>query len=275
MKNFLTKILFSKNPKWNSALGVLLLAAFVLACGGSSAPKKPIPEAYLGSWTAQDGTTLNIRADNTGDYNAGGSKVDGAAVEIDEAAREIKFTMGGGFVDVGKYKIDQPPSGNQMKLDGQTFRRSGGFSSSGNDETTSITNRGAKTEDDDNAAPNAEMPDDVELQSLAKTTLLDFNSAVQAEDFSSFHGSASSYFQEQFPIAKLEQTFAPFVEKKVDIGKISGMQARLKPSMEEQNGIQVLNVTGSYPTAPTTSFDLKYVQEDVDWKLLSINVRVK
>ncbi|MDQ4121608.1 MAG: hypothetical protein M3209_09195 [Acidobacteriota bacterium] len=284
MKNLFGKILFSKNPAVGLAVCSLIFAGFVLACGlgGGSADRKPIPEAYLGTWTGQDGTVLTIRADGTGDYNAGSSKVDGAAVEVDEAAKEIRFTMLG--VGVGTYKIDAPPSGNQMKIDGQTFRRGGSAptNTSTVQTTNSSTTRPTNTTTDDNSAEDAQrsaqdpdLPDSSELQTLVKTTLLDFNSGVQSGSFESFHSSTSSYFQQQFTPARLEQQFGEFIRRKIDISNIADKQANFKPSFEDQNGIKILNINGSYPTTPTVSFELQYIQEDIEWKLLSINVRTR
>lgn len=284
MKNLFGKILFAQNPALGLAVCALVFAGFVLACGfgGGSANRKPIPAAYLGTWTGQDGTVLTIRADNTGDYHAGSSKVDGAAVEVDEAAKEIKFTMLG--VGVGTYKIDSPPSGNQMKIDGQTFRKGGGSApanSTTERTTNSSSNRASTVSGDDNSADSPksaqdpDLPDDAELQTLVKTTLLDFNSAVQSGSFDSFHSSTSSYFQQQFTAARLEQQFGEFIRRKIDISDIASKQAAIKPAFEDQNGIKVLNVNGSYPTSPAVSFELQYIQEDVEWKLLSINVKTK
>lgn len=284
MKNLLAFLFSAERSKLNLALGGLLLAAFVLACGGSSAPKTPIPEAYLGTWTGQDGTILTIRADNTGDYKAGSSKVDGAAIEVDEAGKEIRFKMVG--VDVGKYAIDSPPSGNQMRLGGQTFQRSdgggnfgGATNSSTGGQTNSATTRAADSATVTDVSPasgaDPDIPDDAELQTLVKTTLLDFNSAVQSGSFDSFHSSASSYFQDQFTVAQLEQKYGEFIRRKIDISDIAAKQASMTPAFENENGIKVLNANGSYPTAPATSFELQYIQEDVEWKLLSINVRIK
>lgn len=280
MKNLLAFLFSTQSSKLNLAVGGLFLTIFVLACGGSSAPKTPIPEAYLGTWTGQDGTVLTIRADHTGDYKAGSSKADGVPVEVDEAAKEIRFTMVG--VDVGKYQIDSPPAANQMKLSGQMFRRNGSGNatnstggSQANPAATAANNSAAATDVSPSSGADPDIPDDGELQTLVKTTLLDFNSAVQSGSFDSFHSSTSSYFQDQFTVAQLEQQFGEFIQRKVDISDIASKQANITPAFENQNGIKVLNANGSYPTTPMTSFELQYIQEDVEWKLLSINVRIK
>lgn len=116
-----------------------------------------------------------------------------------------------------------------------------------------------------------DMPADVELQNLIKTTLLDFNSAIQSGSFESFHSSASAYFQQQYTPAQLQQKFGEFIGRKVDIGGISSKQAVVKPTLQDQNGIKVLNVTGNYPNSAVSLFDLQFIQEDIEWKLLSIN----
>jgi hypothetical protein len=118
-----------------------------------------------------------------------------------------------------------------------------------------------------------DMPTEAELQNLIKTTLLDFNSAVQSGSFDSFHSSASAYFQQQYTTAQLEQKYGEFIKRKADISSISGKEANVKTSFEDQNGIKVLNITGSYPTNPPVNFELQYIQEDIEWKLSSITVK--
>ena len=249
------------------------MTIFVLACGGSSTPKTPIPEAYLGTWTGQDNTTLTIRADHTGDYKAGNSKADGVPIEVDEAAKEIRFTMVG--VDVGKYQIESPPAANQMKLSGQMFRRSGSGNTTNStgsqtNSATSAANNSAATSDvSPSSGADPHISDDGELQTLVKTTLVDFNSAIQSGSFDSFHSSTSSYLQDQITVAQLEQQFSEFIQRKIDFSDIASKQASIKPAFENQNGIKVLNANGSYPTTPATNFELQYIQEDVEWKLVS------
>ena len=258
MQNLITKLFSARNPKFDLAFAALILGAFVLGCGGgSSAPKKPIPAAYLGTWTGTDGTTISIRNDNTGDYHAGSKKVDGAAVEVDEAGNEIKFTMLG--VDVGKYKIDKPASGSSMTLDGMVFKKGGGASS-----TTTDSN-----------ASNADIPTDSELDSLTGATMESFNSAVQSDDFTDFHSQISETWQNQITPEKLQETFAPIVKAKADLTPKAGSKPTYspKPSLDE-NGSLVVN--GSYPTAKgkTAQFKLTYIKEGSDWKLLGIRVNL-
>ena len=125
--------LTSRNSKWNLTAVILILLAVVLGCSDSGntsaeAPKKTVPPAYIGTWTGQDGSTVTFRNDWSGDYKSGGKSVSGGTFEIDEAAKEIRFSMFG--FDAGKYKIDALPKNNRMKLDGMEYRRTGGFDAS-------------------------------------------------------------------------------------------------------------------------------------------------
>lgn len=267
MNNLIKSLWLKRSSKFDLAVVGFIFAAFVLGCGGSSStPKKPIPAAYLGDWTGQDGTKMSIRQDNTGDYNQGSTNVNGAAVEVDEEAKQIKFTMLG--VDVGKYTIDSPPKGNQMKVNGVTFRRAGGFDTSSTDTET--------TKGNDSNASNGEVPSEAELDTLVGETMENFNSAVQSGDFLAFHSSVSEKWQEQITAEKLAQTFDPFVKQKRDLSPKAGETPTYSPKPTiDKNGLLVVN--GTYPNADdkTTQFNLTYLKEGSEWKLFGIRVNQK
>lgn len=268
MNNLIKTLCLKRSSKFDLAIVAFIFAAFVLGCGGgsSNAPKKPIPAAYLGDWTGQDGTRMSIRQDNTGDYKQGSTNVSGAAVEVDEETKVIKFTMLG--IDVGKYTIDSPPKGNQMKVNGVTFRRSGGFDTSSTDAET--------TKGDDSNASSGEVPSESELNLLVGQTMEDFNSAIQSGDFETFHGTISEKWQEQITAEKLAATFDPFVKQKRDLSPKAGVTPTYSPSPTiDKNGL--LAVNGTYPNSDgkTTQFNLTYIKEGSDWKLFGIRVNQK
>lgn len=253
------KLFSARNPKLDLAFLALVFVAFVIGCGGSSSstPKKPIPAAYLGTWTGTDGTAISIRNDNTGDYKAGSSKVDGAAVEVDETGKEIKFTMLG--VEVGKYKIDKAPSGSSMTLNGMVYKKAGGSMS--NDSSS------------DSDASSGDVPSSDELNALVGETMESFNSAIQSGDFTDFHTNISTAWQEQITADKLKETFAPFIKQKIDLTPKAGTSPTYSPKPEiDENGM--LKVDGSYPTAKgkNPQFKLTYTKEGSDWKLFGIRV---
>ncbi len=266
MQNLMGKL--ARNPKFDLAFIALVLVAFVVGCGGgSSAPKKPIPAAYLGTWTGTDDTTIAIRNDNTGDYHAGSKKVDGAAVEVDEASNEIKFTMLG--VDVGKYKIDKAPSGSSMTLNGMVFKKAGGAANT----TTSSSTNDTKTTTGSTAS-SADIPSGGELDSLTGETMESFNTALKSDDFTDFHSQISEMWQNQITAEKLQETFAPLVKAKVDLTPKAGSKPTYSPAPALEDKSLVVN--GSYPTAQgkTAQFKLTYIKEGSEWKLLGIRVNV-
>ena len=277
MNNFIRKFIHGRNSKLNVLL-ILSVAAIVgLGCFGSGRNKdaKPIPAAFLGEWEGQDGSTLAIRGDGTGDYISGGTEIKGGTAEVNEADKTVSIT----FFGIGKtLKIDSPPMGDTMKLDGVTYRRVGGST-----ETTANTDSDKTTKK--NATPEpvirkanaskGEIPEDEELQQMAKRDLLAFNDAVQDGDFTEFHSKISKLWQKQTTPERFNQAFAQFIEKKIDISEISSETATFspEPSIETEASIKKLIVEGRYPTyAPPVKFVLKYIPEGKEWKLFGIEV---
>lgn len=121
----------------------------------------------------------------------------------------------------------------------------------------------------------AKMPTDTELKELVRDSLLAVNNAVQEESFDDFYPEIATLWQDQTTPEKLQENFQSFIDKKIDIGAI----AKAKPTFEGQPAINsdgVLVVKGTYPTKPSKfSFQLKYIYEDTEWKLLGIHIDLK
>ncbi|HYV34279.1 MAG TPA: hypothetical protein VE988_01160 [Gemmataceae bacterium] len=116
------------------------------------------------------------------------------------------------------------------------------------------------------------IPPDDELRKMATATLLDFNDAVKAKDFTAFHAKLSTPLRKQSP-KDIEDKFKDFVINRVDISGVKDVEAVLEepPSLDKDG---MLVVTGYYPTAPMeVRFQLKYVYEHPAWKLNAINVK--
>ncbi len=127
-------------------------------------------------------------------------------------------------------------------------------------------------------ASKGAIPDDDELQYMAKTTLLDFNDALQKADFTSFHNNISKAWQKQISAEKFRQTFQDFIDKGVDISDINSEKASFSPAarIESVGRQKMLVVQGSYDISPApTTFELKYIPEGKQWKLFGINVITK
>jgi hypothetical protein len=124
-------------------------------------------------------------------------------------------------------------------------------------------------------ASKKEVPSDAEMQEIVKTTLLDFNDALQQKDFTDFHTKISKVWQRQTNPDKLKQGFQTFIDGRTDISAIESMDATFTtpPGIIKNLGYNMLNVKGEYPTSPIkTTFELQYVPEGKDWKLALIRV---
>jgi len=127
-------------------------------------------------------------------------------------------------------------------------------------------------------ASKGEVPTDPQSQELARETILDFNDAIQSGDFSTFHGNVSKPFQRQASPAKMEDAFKAFIEAKPDFSEVKTLTATFSPSpsIQRQSGVRHLQVKGYFETSPRRmNFDLKYIPEGKDWKLISIEVNTR
>ncbi len=243
-----------------SALLISLSALLIvgLACGS----KTPPPAQYVGAWTGEDGSTVTIRADGSGDYVSGGTKVSGASVEINEGEKSMKIKL----VGMGpSFTIDKAPSGDRMTLSGVVYRKGGG-------------NSDAKTETSSEPA-KAEVPSDDKLQTLVKSTFMDFGDAVQSEDFSDFYAKIAKVWRDETSPDELNDAFKVFINEKENYDfkrAVAALDATFSPApaIQKRGSNDALVVKGFYPTKPQrANFELKYVMDDGTWKLIGINIK--
>ena len=262
MKKFVNRVLFGKNSTASSLLVLASLLFVALACGS----KTPPPSQYVGVWTSDDGSTITIYSDGSGDYKSGSSSVSGGSTTIDETAKTLKISL----ASMGpSYTIDKAPSGNQMTLSGVVFKKGGGGSSSDSKSDSKTT------------SSKAEVPSNDKLQTLVKTTFLDFSDAVQSGDFSDFHKKVAKVWQDQSSDDEMADAFKSFVDNKANYNfkkAVSPLDATFSPApaIEQVSGLDALVVKGYYPTTPMrANFELKYTMEDGIWKLIGINIKTK
>ena len=246
----------------NNPLNVLIAAFALLLVGLACGKSTPPPAEYVGVWTSGDGTIITIRSDGGADYKSGNSSVSGGSVIIDDAAKTLKISL----ASLGPtFKIDKPPTATEMTLDGNVFKKSGGGSTSSSTSSTS------------NMKP--EIPSDDKLQTLVKTTFMDFSDGVQSGDFSDFHKKIAKVWRDDASPEELKTAFQAFVDDKENYNfkkAVSGLDATFSPapSIEKVSGLDALIVKGYYPTKPArANFDLKYTMDDGVWKLIGINVK--
>lgn len=281
MRKFLHKTVFGEDGRLSAlfAVGVLIFVGLGCFGSGKSSSSTPIPPAYFGSWTGQDGSTITIRGDGKGDYKSGGTTVDGGTVGVDDAKKELSIT----FFGIGPtMKIDSPPTGNQMTLDSVVYKKNGGGSTSTDTKKTvadmpekSSSPKSENKSGEKADASRGEIPEGDELQEMTQITLVEFNDAIQADDFTDFFQTISKLWQRQSSPAKLKEMFQIFIDKKVDIGEVRTMGAEFtsRPRVDDSKGLKELIIEGKYETSPTpTKFQLKYTPEGKNWKLTGIMV---
>jgi hypothetical protein len=124
-----------------------------------------------------------------------------------------------------------------------------------------------------------DVPEESEIKSMSDKMLLDWNSAMQKGDFSTFYKKdCAKVWQEQTTPEKLGETFEKqFGGQKIDFsGAIKEMEPTFEPepAISKTGDFDVLTIAGYYDTQPNRfSFQLKLVQEDGAWKLVGINVK--
>jgi hypothetical protein len=119
------------------------------------------------------------------------------------------------------------------------------------------------------------IPPKAEIKSLVQHTMLDFALALKAEDFSTFYKSIAKIWQDQSSLDKFSRIFKSFIDKKVDLTGIKGLEpVLLKPPYLDNGGL--LCIQGSYATKPSnTAFNLKYLPESGEWKLTGIKINLR
>ncbi|MEQ1923503.1 MAG: hypothetical protein ABL952_13440, partial [Pyrinomonadaceae bacterium] len=124
-------------------------------------------------------------------------------------------------------------------------------------------------------------PSNDKLQTLVKTTMLDFNDAIQSGDFTDFHKKTAKVWRDTSSPEDMKEAFKTMVDNKAsfDLKKaISSLDATFSPapSIGKTADIDAVLVKGSYPTKPKTlNFDLKYAMDDGTLKLVGINLETK
>jgi len=124
-------------------------------------------------------------------------------------------------------------------------------------------------------ASTPKVPAETELKSMTLESLLAFNKGIQAEDFTAFYEETAKLWQDQTTPDKLKEAFSEFIDKHLDISSIKKSEPVFNQPAEIDSN-DVLVVAGYYPTTPKrVVFQLKYLQEDGDWKLVGIKVDTK
>lgn len=126
------------------------------------------------------------------------------------------------------------------------------------------------------AARAADIPEKAETKSMTESSILSFGKAVKKKDFSGFYEDIATIWQKQTSPEKLEELFKDFLNKGIDLpAALEGKEPVFnQPAAIDSDG--VLMIKGYYPTTPNrVVFQLKYLEEEDEWKLVGIDVNLK
>ncbi len=123
-----------------------------------------------------------------------------------------------------------------------------------------------------------ETPSNEKLQAMVKEVTLDFNDAVQREDFTDFRNKASKAWQNLDSAEKLKTNFGSFIRFKDEQQKITDSLKDIDaeftgdPSRSQKYGYDYLEVKGLYRSSPRNlKFTVAYIPEGKEWKLAAVN----
>ena len=123
-------------------------------------------------------------------------------------------------------------------------------------------------------AESKSIPAVTEQERLAKDTLMAFNGAVQKGDFTDFYGGISKTWQGQITPQRFKEVFQAFIDRHINIEPmLAGSPTWDKPAAIADDGR--LQLAGHFlQDGVKANFELDYIPEGAQWKLLRIQVVV-
>lgn len=122
---------------------------------------------------------------------------------------------------------------------------------------------------------SGKMPTVAFMKQMVQKIMLDFAGSVNARDFSGFYAEISEIWQKQITKEKMEATFKPFSDNKIDLTVLKGHLPEFTAAPFINNK-KVLIIKGKYLVSEgEVLFEHKYVYEASAWKLIGINVNIE
>lgn len=141
--------------------------------------------------------------------------------------------------------------------------------------TNSITNTSTSPTSD------GTIPSEAVVEELVKETTAQFADAVDSEDFSNLHSSASEDFQTSYSVEEMKTAFKSYTDKKKIVvpvlRKVESTDAEFTspPGTRTEKGLTILMAKGKFPTKPyNVRYDYEYVLRGGDWKLLKLVINI-
>jgi hypothetical protein len=268
--------------KISRLLGAITLAVILPACGSKPdaqtaathffelLAKKQVKEAYESAafsfQTAQNLKTFELTADSLGIQNVATVKWTDAAVGNREATLKGEISKANGGIQ--KVTVVMIREGGEWKL--HSLRTPSSDPNAPEENQFTLVGKGASF----NEAARRALPPQAEIEKLVKTSLLDFNAAIQKGDFRDFYKTISLAWQSKLAERKLQSAFQPFIDAGARLDGVVDVQPVFDPS-PEINGEGLLVVSGYYPTKPFhVTFTMNFTYELPNWKLYGLTVNL-
>ena len=124
------------------------------------------------------------------------------------------------------------------------------------------------------------IPTEEEMKGLVTSVLLEFNRALQEEEFGTFYESMSVPFKISQPLVNFERAYQYLIDAEVDVSGVALVEPVLdeEPRFERKRfGVtwrNVLVVQGHYPTEPLpVEFTLRFLYQHPEWKTFGFFVK--
>lgn len=226
-----------------------VLAAACIGCGGE--PFKRPGADLLGIWTAE-GTSINIKNETTADLIGKNTVIVNGDVRLYKDGRDLMIGDQGVFKT---FKIDTPPSGGQMTLDGVVFKRGGQMPASD------------------------KVPGDAEIEARIKDTIANYARAVEAGSLGDFFKDKKDQYDKDLDEQQLKTIRGMGDRGLASLRGVAGSTVKFaRPPMvgiDSQGG--VIWLKGSFDSKPSgVTFEAIYVLEkrSNEWIITSLQINL-
>jgi len=122
-------------------------------------------------------------------------------------------------------------------------------------------------------AKSQSLPTAMDEEVIVKTSLLTLNDANLTGNYAVMHAKMAKPFREKFSADTLKQAFKEFACKHIDVIAAKSINALSEARI---NSSGALMLRGYFDTTPSRlTYELDYAISEGEWKLISIDVRVK
>lgn len=130
------------------------------------------------------------------------------------------------------------------------------------------------------SGPKPDLPSTEQQNALVRQTLKEFTKGIESGDFSSLRATASKEFQAAVSAENLKKGFQGIIDKKeVLLPTLKSVETKTPqfsntPSINQEGAYYTTQYTLDFSTDQLKpECDLKYIWQDSQWKLLSINLK--